>query len=55
MEMLSVNKGVGQSYGFVMYRTAVPKGAKQMVIRGLKDFGVVRPRDGALTLDMCSK
>ena len=41
MEMLSVNKGAGQGYGFVMYRTAAPNDAKTIGIRGLKDFGVV--------------
>ena len=41
MEMLSVNRGAGQGYGFVMYRTTAPKEAKQLGVRGLKDFGVV--------------
>lgn len=48
MEMLSGNKGFGQSYGFVMYRTTVSKEAKQIGIRGLKDFGVVSSKDDAL-------
>ena len=48
MEMLSGNKGFGQSYGFVMYRTTVSKEAKQIGIRGLKDFGVVSSKEDAL-------
>ena len=39
MEMLPVNKGSGQSYGFVLYRTMVNK-ARKVTIGTLKDHGV---------------
>ena len=41
MEQLPVNKGSGQGYGFVVYRTAVSEKEKTVVITQLKDFGVV--------------
>lgn len=40
MEMLPVNKGSGQSYGFILYRTMVDSKAKKVTIRDLKDHGV---------------
>ena len=41
MEMLSVNKGSGQSYGFILYRTMVDSTARGVTIGTLKDHGVV--------------
>ena len=40
MEMLKVNKGSGQSYGFVLYRTMVDSKARRVTIGTLKDHGV---------------
>lgn len=40
MEMLSVNKGSGQSYGFTLYRTMVDNNARKVTISKLKDHGV---------------
>ena len=40
MEMLPVNKGSGQSYGFVLYRTLVESTARKVIISNLKDHGV---------------
>lgn len=40
MEMLPVNKGSGQSYGFILYRTLVENTARKVAISNLKDHGV---------------
>ncbi|XP_065896508.1 beta-galactosidase-1-like protein 2 isoform X3 [Dysidea avara] len=40
MEMLSVNKGSGQSYGFILYRTVIDAGARKVTISKLRDHGV---------------
>lgn len=40
MEMLPVNKGSGQSYGFILYRTLVGSKARKVTISNLKDHGV---------------
>ena len=40
MEMLPVNKGSGQSYGFILYRTLVETTARKVTISNLKDHGV---------------
>ena len=40
MEMLPVNKGSGQSYGFTLYRTLVESTARKVAISNLKDHGV---------------
>lgn len=41
MEMLPVNKGSGQSYGFIMYRTMVDSQVKRVTISKIRDHGVV--------------
>lgn len=40
MEMLSVNKGSGQSYGFILYRTMLDGKANKVTISKMKDHGV---------------
>lgn len=40
MEMLLVNEGSGQSYGFVLYRTLVDNDATKVTISKIKDHGV---------------
>jgi len=40
MEMLPVNKGSGQSYGFVLYRTLVGNDATKITINKVRDHGV---------------
>lgn len=42
MELLPVNEGSGQSYGYVLYRTLIPSDSKMITVRGLKDYGLVR-------------
>lgn len=42
MEYLPVNKGWGQGYGYILYRTHIPSSASQVTIHELKDFGIVR-------------
>lgn len=41
MEYLSVNKGNGQAYGYVMYRVTIPSVSKKVTITKLKDYGIV--------------
>ncbi len=41
MEYLTVNKGWGQGYGFVLYSTKISPSASRIAVYGLKDYGVV--------------
>ena len=41
MEYLDVNSGWGQSYGYVMYRTLLPSYSQNVLVHGLRDYGVV--------------
>ena len=42
MEYLAVNKGNGQSFGYVLYRVNIPLTANKVTVTQLRDHGVVR-------------
>ncbi len=41
MEYLPLNKGWGQGYGYILYRTTLPRTASKVSVYGLNDYGVV--------------
>ncbi|XP_064402427.1 beta-galactosidase-1-like protein 2 [Halichondria panicea] len=40
MEYLPLNKGWGQGYGYILYRTTLPRTASKVSVYGLNDYGV---------------
>ena len=41
MELLPLNNGAGQGYGYVLYRTTIPSTSSKVTITDLRDHGVV--------------
>ena len=41
MELLPVNRGSGQVYGYVLYRTYISSSTASLSIHGLRDYGLV--------------
>ena len=41
MELLPLNNGAGQGYGYILYRTTIPSTSSKVTITDLRDHGVV--------------